>query len=474
MASEEVQLAWKLSIAGAEDVKRRLSELHEQFNRGEISVEQYSKELNKQGGVLRTLTNQHALQNRLWLAQHPTINQLSRTLSGFNRVLSATTTAMTAINIAQLLMRTSSGQLIELQNQLAEAERNYNAAIDPEKKEEYARQIASIKAELEQANAQMAADKTQGIISFATSIALIGSSAIQTATQLKTSGTGFAIFSGGLRTATGALRSMWAALGPVGWAILALSIIIPLVIEYWDELAAAFGAFIDFIRPGFEWLAGQFLSGFQALWEGAGKFLESFVKGAVDAWDGFVSGLEDIWLGLQAGFEAMWLGVVAMSQSFMDFLQGAFTAFWDSVKNLTTNAANSVVNTVSGMVNSIIASVRNALDWLAKLPGNVASGISNFLSGNPSPPPSSGSSGIKKGATGLHTIADKPMLFLAGEAGQPEEVTIRPIGRTGTSTTTTTPTINIYVEGSIHAERDLEQVLDRYGIREARRRGWKA
>lgn len=450
MASEEVQLSWKLSIAGAEDVKRRLSELHEQFNRGEISVEQYSKELNKQGGVLRTLTNQHALQNRLWLAQHPTINQLSRTLSGFNRVLSATTTAMTAINTAQLLMRTSSGQMIELQNQLAEAERNYNAALDPEKKEEYARQIASIKAELEQANAQMTADKTQGIISFATSLALIGSSAIQTATQLKTSGTGFAVFSGGLRAATGALRGMWAALGPVGLAILALSIVIPLIIEHWDEITAAFAGFADYLTntfaPVLKFLEDNWKIMVMALTGGLGALAVFFIEN----WDAIQRGLEQAWANITSGL----------------------VAFWNGLQTITTGAVDSIVKTVTGMVDEIISAVKRALDWLAKLPGNIAKGIGDFFSGGSKS--SSSSSGIKKGATGLHTIADKPMLFLAGEAGQPEEIMVRPIGRSGAGSSSGTTVVNhIYVEGSIHAERDLEQVLDRYGIREARRRGWK-
>lgn len=446
--SEEVQLAWKLSIAGAEEVKARLAEVHDQFNKGQLTVEQYGKELGKQNSTLRALTSNTAMQNRAWLASHPTINALSRTMSGFSRVLSATTTAMTAFNTAQLLMRTGSGDLVEAQNRLAEAERNYNSALSPEDKEKYARALAEAKTVIEGINAQTSTDQIQNIISFAVGIGSVAATSITAGIGLKGAGIGFGIFGAGAKAAAGGLRFLWAALGPVGLAMIALSIVIPLIIDNWDAITAAFSGFADYLShtfaPVLKWLEENWKVLLIALTGGLGALVIFFGEN----WGAIQKGLEDAWNNITTGL----------------------TAFWNGFQTITTGAVDSVVKSVTGMVDGIVSAVRKALDWLAKLPGNVASGIGSLISGG-SKSSSSGSS-VKAGAAGLHDITNGPQMYLAGEGGVREEVSIKSIGRASTSGSAGG---NVYVTihnaGSVIAERDLENMIDEYGIRESRRRG---
>lgn len=453
MASEEVQLAWKLSIAGAEEIKQKLAEVHQQFNRGEITVEQYSKELSKNASIARNLTQQNQLANRVWLAQHPTINQLSRTLSGLNRVLSVTSAAMTAINTAQLLMRTNTGNLIELQNGLAEAERAYNTALTPEAKEEAARQMAEYAARIEEANKQMGQDAINNAFSFASSI---GSIATAVGVFLTKSG-------GSIAARLAPIISFFSRLAFIGFnASTALSAVSGAFAALGPAIAIAAGAIAGFFIA--DWLNENTVWYHQyalALTDLFFNKIPTAINEGIDWLTRFATGDAIIWSGIVIFLTNTWLAITT-----------GFAGFWEGMKNLAAAGADSIVKTVSSMVDRIISAVKKALEWLAKLPGDVAKGIGDFFSGGSNK--SSRSGGVKKGAAGLSFIADSPITFQAGEAGTKEKVTIQPLGIGGSSPSGGLTIINHnYIEGSIHAERDLEEVLDRYGIREARRRGWR-
>lgn len=185
MATDEVQLAWKLSISGSEEVKQKIAELNEQFNRGEISVEDYTKGLKAANSDLNALKNNSALVTRSWQAQHPQLNTLSRAMSGLSRVMHSVVLAQTAMNVANLLFNQQAGNRQQIVNELAAAERDYNNALTDDAKEEASRRVAALKSQLEEYDKQMTQQTISNTITFASSITLIGTSVIGALPKLK-------------------------------------------------------------------------------------------------------------------------------------------------------------------------------------------------------------------------------------------------------------------------------------------------
>lgn len=467
MVEEDVQLAWKLSIAGADEVKQRLAEVHEQFNKGEITVQQYSKELKANDSTLRALTSNTQIQTRAWLAQHPTINTLSRSMSGFNRVLSATVQAMNLMNTATLLMRTDSGNLVEAQNQLAEAQRNYNAALTPEDQEKWARAVAEAQDHLDSISKTMNDDLINKTFNFGTSIAIVTASIISSIGKfaefrfaLGEAGAAisgaFAVFSGLFAGITPVLVTFGALAGTVASVVGAIALALYYALTPGDQFAEMLKSIFPDAAAGID-AASETIDKF---------FRETLIGGAqyVLTWlaVNFVGGAQITWEAIKTLFSDAATNITA-----------AFSVFWNGLDQIAKSVSGSVINTVSGMVDSIINAVRRALDYLAKLPGNIASGIGNFISGSSK---SSSGSSIPKYAAGGSFVTNGPQMFIAGEGGVREEVSVKSIGRASSTSSSSggNTTINIKVDGSVVAERDLEKLFNKYGIREARRRGWKA
>lgn len=443
MASEEVQLAWRLSVAGTEDVKARLSELHEQFNRGEITVDEYGKGLNKASSTARALGSQSQINTRLFLAQHPTINQLTRTLSGFNRVLGATVSAQNALNIASLLTVGRTNSLITLQNELAAAERDYNTALDSETKEKAARRIAELKSSIEETKKNLDEDFINRIFSFGTNLASIATSAILAAPALGAAAAGLGVFGAASIAVAGMTIPLMPLLGILG----AIAVAAVLLITYWPQITEAFKGFTDFLTdvftPVLQFIQDHWKELLIVFTGGLGALVVFFH----DNWDAITKGLADAWNSITTGL----------------------SAFWEGFKTITTGAVNAIVSTVQGMVNGIISAVRSALDWLAKLPGNVASGASNFLAGSANAIGGAVGLNVTKAAAGMDEVVTGPRLILVGEGGQREHVKVTPGGR-GSAEGGTTIINNYRFEGSLYTERDLESLNNRFLRNQFRRR----
>jgi phage-related protein len=468
LAEEDVQLAWKLSIAGAEEVKERLAEVHEQFDRGELTVQQYGKELKAQDSTLRTLTNSTQFQTRAWLAQHPTINQLSRSMSGLNRVLSATTAAMTAINTASLLMRSDSSTTIGLQNQLAEAERNYNAALTPEEKEKAARAVSSLKDEMAEAKKTADDDFINHMFSLGIGIAQIGTTILATIPRFKDLVTTLGDIGGGLA----AIGSAFGLIAPVlitGAALFGTiaSVIGAIALAIYYALTPG-DQFADMLKSIFPNSAAAI--------DAASAAIDDFFKNVLIG--GGIAALTWLASNFVSGVTQVWDTVSGLFTSAGAAITEAFAVFWNGLQSVAQSVSKSIVSTVTDMVDGIISAVKSALEWLSKLPGDIASGIGNFFSGGSSSSGggSSGGGGAVRGyAAGGTFTTSGPTLFMAGEGGVREQVNVQSVGRASTSSNAGGNTyLNIHMDGSVVAERDLEGLINRYGIRQARRRGWKA
>lgn len=125
----EVPLSWKLSVSGAEDVKAKLQDIQNQFNRGEVSSTEYAKGLREVNRDARTLTRQSDIQKNVFLAQYPAVNQLSRGLSAFNSVANAGVSIMNSLNLMFLRQGQDTTALAKLNSDIAETQRELNKAM---------------------------------------------------------------------------------------------------------------------------------------------------------------------------------------------------------------------------------------------------------------------------------------------------------------------------------------------------------
>src|SRR3990167_11095772 len=101
-----IPLSWDLQIRGAEEVKQKLSEINDQFARGEISTGEYAKGLREANRDSRVFINSQNVQKNLFLATHPILNNFTRAMSVFGSVMRSVSTAMLLINTAQLAFNT--------------------------------------------------------------------------------------------------------------------------------------------------------------------------------------------------------------------------------------------------------------------------------------------------------------------------------------------------------------------------------
>jgi len=118
-----IPLTWHAQIVGAENVKARLSELNAQFDRGEITVQQYATGIRQVNRDSRAFSNTLNIQKNVFLATHPVLNNISRAMSIFGSVSRAAITAINAINIAMIALNTNSAGVAQATADVAQAER---------------------------------------------------------------------------------------------------------------------------------------------------------------------------------------------------------------------------------------------------------------------------------------------------------------------------------------------------------------
>jgi len=124
-----VPLSWKLSISGAEEVKTKLRDVNQQFERGEITTSDYAKELRALGRDARSFNSIQNLQKNIFLASHPGVLRLSKAMSTFGSVARTALTITNALNLATIANNGINSQLTEAQTEVARAQRRVNELI---------------------------------------------------------------------------------------------------------------------------------------------------------------------------------------------------------------------------------------------------------------------------------------------------------------------------------------------------------
>lgn len=315
-------LALRVQQYGAEQVKARLREINDELKAGAPVTKELKQEmsaLNTQGTAQASITR---IMDKAWQSQHLTLVRMSRVMSTVGSVARNMLYVTTALSVATLAFGQNNSKLLELEAEQARLQRDLQAAIeegDFEKITQINEQLNVLAAKIKETQDSMDQEKiTNWVNAIATGALTIGGLSqilVKLGPQLTAVRTGLAAMTvqsvalspalsvavTGTRAFSAALRSVWAAMGPIGWAILGLSIAIPLLIEYWPEVTAAFQGFIDFMSATF----GPALAG---IWEGIKSGFIAFANGMIT--------LATMWINSQIkGIEALANGFIAMVNS---------------------------------------------------------------------------------------------------------------------------------------------------------------
>lgn len=375
-------IAYRVQQLGAEGVRQRIAEINTEIKAGAPITKDLKKEMSElstQVGAQERLTR---LNTQAWKANHTTLLDATKVMSGIGSAARTAMVVTSAWSLASLAFSHTSSGLLEARQQLSLAEAKLkdamNRGADQETISALEESVNSARVKVkefeDQEMQQLITTTTNAIATFA----VMGSSITQMATKFGPMISGLlatkvemvalspaiSVASVSTRTFSGALQGVYAALGPIGLAIIALSIAIPLLIQYWPEITAAFNGFIS-------WLGATFVPAFKAIWN-----------------------------SLRPGFVAFWNGLIT-------FTNAAVNAILAGVEGL----ANGFIAVVNGMI-----SAYNAVASLLGLGG--ISRLGNITLPRVSIP-------VITAAKGFNGDVTQPTLFLTGEKGK-EHVTVTP------------------------------------------------
>jgi hypothetical protein len=177
---------------------------------------------------------------------------------------------------------------------------------------------------------------------------------------------------GALNTVKTAFTGLYAAMGPVGLILIALSIIIPLLIMYWDQIAGALKAAGDAIwsvlGPALDWIWKNileplanfiisifkpYLDAFILLWQGLQVAAEK-VGGALQwLWDNILKPLANYIIGTFVDNVKFWVGA-------FEWARDQITGIFNAIKN----AIEGALNWISDRLSEVRDRIFGAFDWL--------------------------------------------------------------------------------------------------------------
>ena len=455
MAGPPVDIRYKFSTTGTDEVKSELDQLADAFHRAKAAGGSFSKEQRALTPVMNGVINQTRLENRLFLAQHPNLLKISRVISTVTSLSRSLLTIMNAINISKIR-----SQQVDAAGLLAEREIN---AIRREQNEELAKLNPSIEklADIqERLNVALAieVERIQAIKD-----AEFDEFFTQISTSIFTFSMAYAAFSKHIKSIVGFFAGIGGAAGLAGGAIALLT----------SGVAAFFA--IPALVTALPLFVSQFLSlipGMKELRISFGEFMKSL--GTLDgtwldvAIPKFFN--EDIPLAIgNAG--------IALSQFFLtdlplwsgiglELLKTAFITTFNGIISAINFGVNSVISGINLIINGAISAINSFISAINRILTRARLGTIPLI------PSFSGIPTVNlpliAAAKGFNGMVNSPTMFLAGEAG-PEQVSITPNGggRSGGGNT-----LIINVGGSVVTERKLAQIVDQYQKQNLKSRGF--
>jgi phage-related protein len=177
---------------------------------------------------------------------------------------------------------------------------------------------------------------------------------------------------GALNTVKAAFTGLYAAMGPIGLILMALSVIIPILIMYWDQIAGALKAAGDAIwsvlGPALDWIWKNIL---EPLANFIISIFKPYLEAAIKVWEGLKDVAEKVGGALQWVWDNILKPLAAyIIGSFVDsikFWVGVFEEARDKIIgifNAIKNAIEGALNWISDRLNEVRDRIFGAFDWL--------------------------------------------------------------------------------------------------------------
>jgi TP901 family phage tail tape measure protein len=155
--------------------------------------------------------------------------------------------------------------------------------------------------------------------------------------------------------------------GPVGWILSALTFVIPLVMEHWDEISAWFGELWEGIS---RWASDA--------WTKIGKWLTDAVQPVKDAWRPVGAWFGELWDEIATVAESAWEGIAGwVGRNLLDPFREAwepigrwFEGFWDAMVSVVTDALRSIDDFIANStLGALSGGTEGALNFAKSMPG---------------------------------------------------------------------------------------------------------
>ena len=454
MVGAPIDITYKFSSEGTDQVKSDLDQLSDAFNRAKASGGQFGKEQRALSSAVSRRIGEDRLQNRLLLAQHPSLLKASRIMSTLSSITRGLLTVQNALNLAKLNSNTIDIEGEASERRVNELTREMNNEL--KKLHPNMQKVADIQ---EQINIELAtnAERIQALkdSKFSEWFTMLTSIVFTASTVFGIFRKDLSTFAKVFTTIGGAIASAGGALAILGTAVTAFFAIPALV----SALPLFASRFLDLI-PGMKELQKSFgewmrsLGTLDATWldEAVPKFFNEDIPLAVG----------NAGIALSQFFLTdlpLWSGIG------LELLKTAFITTFNGIISAINFGVNSVISGINLIINGAISAINSFISAINRILTRARLGTIPLI------PSFSGIPTVNlpliAAAKGFNGMVNSPTMFLAGEAG-PEQVSITPnSGRSGSGNT-----IIINVGGSVVTERKLAQIVDQYQKQNLKSRGF--
>lgn len=125
------EFRYKITVDGAEQVKQKFAEIQQQIKAGIITGRQSAEETRGMAREGRALNEVGATQVRVFVAAHPALHNLTRTVTLFGSAARTALSITNALNLATLTFSQSSSKVAQIENQIVELRRQKMEAANP-------------------------------------------------------------------------------------------------------------------------------------------------------------------------------------------------------------------------------------------------------------------------------------------------------------------------------------------------------
>jgi phage-related minor tail protein len=194
--------------------------------------------------------------------------------------------------------------------------------------------------------------------------------------------------------------------GPIGLAITALTLLVPVIIENWEPIKDFFAKLWDGIKQVFETTinaVASFLSSswetiknvtstvwngikdfFSQSWNAIKQVFETTINGVssflTNAWNTISSTAKTVWNGIVSFFTSTWNTIKTTFQTVLTTVSNLVQTIWNGIKNTTSNVFNTIKNTISSVWNGIKSAVNSAINAVKNVVSSIWSAIKNTTS----------------------------------------------------------------------------------------------